>query len=231
MKKLVLFDIDGTLVDSLGAGRRAILRAMEAYVGPENGAAHRVRFDGKTDPQIVGELLLAAGHSVEGPEQVARILDEYVAALARELGNGGPPPRAMPGVGDLLDRLDATGATVMGLLTGNVRAGAALKLRAAGLAPERFVVGAFGSDHADRPALPAIAVERAAAQFGRRWEGHEVVIIGDTPADVTCGEGVGARAIAVATGSYAVESLQAAGAYAVFPTLEQTAEVCEAILC
>ena len=208
-----------------------MLTALEELEGVAPERVSHVRFDGKTDPQIVGELLSAAGHPVEGPEQVTRILEQYVEALSHELGNGGPPPRAMPGVPDLLDRLEESGAVVVGLLTGNVRAGAALKLRAAGLAPERFVVGAFGSDHADRPALPAIAVERAAAQFGRRWEGHEVVIIGDTPADVTCGEGVGARAIAVATGSYAMESLQAAGAYAVFPTLEQTAEVCEAILC
>jgi phosphoglycolate phosphatase len=230
MPTLVLFDIDGTLLLSAGAGRRAITRTLARLV-PDTACFERVRFDGKTDPQIVAELLEAAGHpSAADREVVHRVCRDYVAVLEEELARPGCRVNAMPGILPLLDRLEADPAILIGLLTGNVARGAALKLSAAGLAPSRFRVGAYGSDSAHRPDLPAIAAERARAWFGRAPAGHEVVIIGDTPSDVTCGRSLGVRAIGVATGSYPVEELAAAGAFAVFPDLSDTDAVMRAIL-
>jgi phosphoglycolate phosphatase-like HAD superfamily hydrolase len=229
LRKLVLFDIDGTILLSAGAGRRAITAALAEEIG-DAAAFHRVRFDGKTDPQIVLELLEAAGHA--GPHAGDRVLalcERYVSLLEEELASA-TGMRLMPGFPAILDRLEATAGVVLGLLTGNLARGAALKLRAAGLDPGRFRVGAFGSDSGHRPDLPAIAAERAAPIFGRVPAGAEVVIIGDTPADVACGSGIGARAVAVATGSYGVAELEACGADAVFTDLADVDAALAAIL-
>lgn len=228
--RLVLFDIDGTILLTAGAGRRAITTALHELVGPVDAFA-QVRFDGKTDPQIVGELLAAAGHA--GPHEAERIdalCRRYVALLERELQEPADATTLMPGVPPLLQALEERHDVVLGLLTGNVVEGASLKLRAAGLDPARFEVGAYGSDAAHRPDLPAIAARRAAPFFGRVPGGHEVVIIGDTPADVACGMPIGARAIAVATGGYSEADLAACGPHAVFGDLSDTARVLSAIL-
>ena len=228
---LVLFDIDGTILLTAGAGRRAILRAIREVVaaGPE---VERVRFDGKTDPQIVMELLAAAGHPDAGDAGlVSRICDRYVALLEEELASTRGRTTLCPGVGVLLDRLESDDAVLLGLLTGNVPRGAALKLQSAGLDPSRFALGAYGSDSPHRPDLPAVAAERARRWFGEAPMGHAVVIIGDTPADVTCGRGIEARAIGVATGSYGTDELEQAGAFATFSDLTDTDAVVEAILC
>jgi phosphoglycolate phosphatase len=116
------------------------------------------------------------------------------------------------------------------LLTGNLMEGAALKLRSGGIAPDRFRIGAYGSDAAHRPDLPLIAARRAESLFGRMPRGAEVVIIGDTPADIACGAGIGARALGVATGAYSVTDLAACGPHAVFEDLSRTDAVVEAIL-
>jgi phosphoglycolate phosphatase-like HAD superfamily hydrolase len=116
------------------------------------------------------------------------------------------------------------------LLTGNVAEGAALKLRSGGLDPSRFRVGAYGSDSSDRPALPPIAAQRAEPYFGRVPSGADIVIIGDTPADVSCGECIGARAVGVATGAYSIADLESCGAHVVFQDLSDTERVMEAIL-
>jgi len=220
MQKLVLFDIDGTLLLSGGAGRRALIRVLAATIGDE-GVFDRVRFDGKTDPQIIAELLREAGHAAGAIETLIDPLGaEYLRLLERELtAIDAPRPTLMPGVVEVLDRLEANAAVALGLLTGNIAAGAALKLRAAGLDPARFRVAAYGSDSAHRPDLPAIAAQRARTIFGRVPGGKEVVIVGDTPADMTCGQAIGARAIGVATGSYTVEDLRLAGAADVFDDL------------
>jgi len=228
--RLVLFDIDGTLLLSAGAGRRAILTALAAELAGCD-RVDTVRFDGKTDPQILCELLEATGRSGE-PEQAQlhELCLRYLAHLEVELQRADHRTTVMPGVRALLDRLEAEPGVVLGLLTGNLREGAVLKLRSGGIAPERFVVGAYGSDSRHRPELPPIAAERARPHFGRVPSGDEVVIIGDTPADVTCGSGIGARAVAVATGSYAAGALQEAGAYAVFEDLSDTRRALDAIL-
>jgi phosphoglycolate phosphatase-like HAD superfamily hydrolase len=228
MQKLVLFDIDGTILRSAGAGRRAITTALAEEIGDARGFA-RIRFDGKTDPQIVAELLEAAGHPAHDNARVQSVCARYVELLEKELASASGMG-LMPGFPAILDRLEATAGVVLGLLTGNLERGAALKLGAVGVDPARFRVGAFGSDSGHRPDLPAIAAGRAAAQFGRTPTGAEVVIIGDTPADVACGSGIGARSVAVATGSYGVEELQACGADVVFRDLGDTDVALAAIL-
>jgi len=227
---LVLFDIDGTLLLTAGAGRRAITAALADRMG--NGDAwQKITFDGKTDPQIVRELLEAAGDAAASdPDLIAELCDRYVGLLEEELDRSPGCTRLLPGVVPLLDELAARADVVVGLLTGNLARGAGLKLRSGGLDPARFRVGAYGSDSPHRPDLPAIAAERAAAIFGRVPTGDTVVIVGDTPSDVTCGRGIGARAVAVATGSYAVSALRDAGARAAFDDLSDTAAVLEAIL-
>lgn len=228
--KLILFDIDGTILLTAGAGRRAIVAAIREDVGHTTGL-REVRFDGKTDPQIVAEMLEAAGQT--GPhhsERVKTLCSRYVDLLEHELRQPTSRTSVMPGVVALLDRLEAEPGVVLGLLTGNVAEGAALKLRAAGLDPNRFRVGAYGSDAAHRPELPPIAARRAQPYFGRVPSGSEVVIIGDTPADIACGSCIDARAIGVATGAYSVADLAACGPHAVFENLSDTERVLGAIL-
>jgi phosphoglycolate phosphatase-like HAD superfamily hydrolase len=229
-RRLVLFDIDGTILHSGGAGRRAITAALGEAVG-DVGAFSRIRFDGKTDPQIVAELLAAAGH--DGPpaaERVAALCERYVTLLEAEFERGAGGTVLLPGILELLERLETESSVLLGLLTGNLARGAALKLTAAGIDPARFAVGAYGSDSAHRPELPAVAARRAEPHFGRVPAGSEVVIIGDTPADVHCGSGIGARAVAVATGGYTLEELAACAPHALFPDLADTDAVLAAIL-
>jgi phosphoglycolate phosphatase-like HAD superfamily hydrolase len=227
--RLVLFDIDGTILLTAGAGRRAITAALAEAVGSSD-AFGRIRFDGKTDPQIVTELLASTGDpGPHPPGRVRSFCDRYVALLERELADP-VGVTLMPGFPRILDRLEAERGVVIGLLTGNLERGAILKLRAAGLDPGRFRVGAYGSDSPDRPDLPAIAARRAEPFFGRAPAGSEVVIIGDTPADIACGLSIGARAVAVATGSYSVAQLEACGPHEVFADLSDTERALEAIL-
>jgi len=162
--------------------------------------------------------------------RIGAVCDRYADLLESELQRPSARVEVMPGVMELLDRLEQEPRAVLGLLTGNLARGAALKLRAGGIDPDRFVIGAYGSDHAHRPALPPIAASRAERVLGRVPRGHEVVIIGDTPADVACGASLGARALAVATGGYTVEQLMACGPYAAFSDLTDTDAVVSAIL-
>jgi phosphoglycolate phosphatase-like HAD superfamily hydrolase len=230
--RLVLFDIDGTILLTDGAGRRAIGRALLDLMGT-TGPVGDHRFDGKTDPQIVRELLVLAGHGdAEIPERVRAVCDRYLELLEVELTRPSQT-RVMAGVRELLTALavpEASGAVLVGLLTGNLERGAALKLQSAGIDPSRFAVGAYGSDAPDRPELPAIARRRAESLTGRAIAGEHVIVIGDTPDDVACARPIGARTVAVATGRYDVSALAAAGATHVFADLSDTAAVMEALL-
>jgi phosphoglycolate phosphatase len=228
--KLVLFDIDGTILLSPGAGRRAIVRAIAEDIG-ETGPLTHIPFGGKTDPQIVTELLAAAGQR-EPPSshRIDAICRRYLELLASELDQPAAPTRVMPGIHQLFQRLEQKQGVILGLLTGNLAQGARLKLRAAGIDPERFRVGAYGSDATHRPDLPPIAARRAAEFFGREPQGEAVVIIGDTPADILCGSCIQARAVAVATGEYSVDDLQACAPHAVFQDLSDTERVLQSTL-
>ena len=227
--RLALFDIDGTLLLSDGAGRRAIHRALlEVFggVGPEDH-----RFDGKTDPQIVRELMRHEGHDdAHIDSRMERLLERYVTYLTEEMADPRHDPQVLPGVIPLLEALHVRDDVVLGLLTGNLFEGARVKLAGVGIDPDLFVVGAFGSDHENRPELPAIALARANDQLGLDLGGGDVVVIGDTPADVTCGRGIGARAIGVATGRFSTGELAEYGAMAAFVDLSDTPAVVRAII-
>lgn len=227
--KLVLFDIDGTILRSDGAGKRAIHRALlEVFggTGPED-----YRFDGKTDKQIVRELMREEGHEDDAIDAaMQRLLDLYVGYLDEELAVSTGRAYALPGVTQLLDALEARREIILGLLTGNLERGARAKLAAVGIDFERFRIGAFGSDHEHRPELPAIARNRTKGQLGIDIRGDAMVVIGDTPADLTCGRSLGASAIGVATGRYSVEELLRHDPLAAFPDLSDTAAVMRAIL-
>ena len=227
--RVVLFDIDGTILLTDGAGRRAVHRALEDVFGTAMPEGHE--FDGKTDPQIVRELMQLAG-AAHGDidDRLPRALDRYVELLHTELDALEEREYVLPGIRPLLDVLEARDDVLLGLLTGNVRPGAVAKLTAVGIDPSRFRVGAYGSDHANRPELPAIARLRAEALLGHQIAGRDVVVIGDTPADMGCGRAIGARAIGVATGRYSVEDLRSCGAAAVFEDLSDTGAVVDAIM-
>jgi phosphoglycolate phosphatase len=227
--KIALFDIDGTILWSKGAGRRAMERALAANVGTRGAADHR--YDGKTDRQIVREAMRHGGFSdADIDAAMDRVIAAYLAELAVELDRADHGVEVLPGVREVLDALESRDDVVLGLLTGNVVDGAERKLRAVGIDFSRFVVGAYGSDGEHRHDLPAIARDRAIAHTGRAVSGDACVIIGDTPSDVACGRGIGARAIAVATGHFDVPSLKACDPHAVFADLTDTAAVVRAIV-
>jgi len=230
--RLILFDADGTLLWTNGAGRRAIHRALLDEMGTA-GPIDGYRFDGKTDPQIVRELLELAGHpECRSDDRITAVCRRYVDLLAAELAKPTQATKLYPGIKELLAALDtyeSGGRALVGLLTGNVQDGAALKLRSAGLDPARFVVGAFGSDSHARADLPAVAAQRAAERTGRRFTGADLVVVGDTPDDVACARPMGARTVAVATGFFDTAALRAAGATHVFENLGDTQAVLQAL--
>lgn len=227
-KRLVLFDIDATLLSAGGAGRHALRRAFEDLHGP-HPEIERWIFAGKTDPQISRELLEAFGTPrAEIEAHVPAVMNRYLAYLGEELERA-ESRHLKPGVKVLLEALAAREGVLLGLLTGNLEPGARLKLGHFGI-DHYFRLGAYGSDHADRPELPAIAVERAEQLTGHRYSGKEVVILGDTEHDIRCGAALGVRAIGVATGIYSVEQLRPHGADYVFRDLSETEAVLEAIL-
>ena len=225
--RVVLFDIDGTLLSTQGAGKRAMESALAAHFGTTGPAEYH--YGGKTDRQIVRDLMRGSGFADDEIDaRMPALLADYLDGLRVEL-TGANGVDVHPGVTDLLDALEQRTDVLVGLLTGNIEHGAHAKLTAGGLPPRRFRVGAFGSDHERRDALPAIAQSRAAALLGRAVAGERLVIIGDTPLDIECGRGVRARALAVATGSYSVESLAAHAPAAVFESLADTERVMDSI--
>jgi phosphoglycolate phosphatase-like HAD superfamily hydrolase len=229
MQHLVLFDIDGTILHSGGAGRAAMEEALSATFGTPGDPS--MRYDGKTDRQIVREAMRLAGFSNDAiDERMNDVIERYVAALPVQLADPGRGVGMYPGIAALIDAVHERRDMVLGLLTGNVEPGARLKLASVGLEFDRFRVNAFGSDSEVRGELPAIACERMHRQFGVALRGRDVVVIGDTPADVDCGRSIGARSIAVATGWYSVDDLRAHSPHAVFADLSDTDEVLAAIL-
>jgi phosphoglycolate phosphatase-like HAD superfamily hydrolase len=223
---LLLFDVDGTLLDSAGAGRAALEGAMvEVYgtSGPIDGFA----FDGLTDPHIVRSLLSMAG--LEDSAIDARLVslwDSYDGRLEAELRGRRGRVNAYPGVSTLLERLEVEPRFWLGLLTGNVERGAWRKLRACDL-DEPFSFGAFGSDAERRGDLPPIAMRRAHAATGIPFEREETILIGDTPEDIDCARAGGARVLAVATGRFSMRELEECGADWVLPGLDDVEVVSE----
>jgi phosphoglycolate phosphatase-like HAD superfamily hydrolase len=227
--RIVLFDIDGTILRSGGVGRIAMERALNQVFGTPGNADYR--YDGKTDRQIVRETMRLEGKTdAEIDAAMEGLLATYVSGLHEEFASGKRQVQVYPGVRELLDELEKQDDVTLGLLTGNIVEGAKAKLGAAGIDFSRFKINAFGSDHEHRPELPGIAQQRARDALGRDISGSRLVVIGDTPADIRCGESIGARAIGVATGRYTVDELSEHGAYAVFETLADTDAVMERIM-
>jgi phosphoglycolate phosphatase-like HAD superfamily hydrolase len=226
--KLVLFDIDGTLITSRGAGRRAMRIAFERVFGTAGGI-DRYDLRGRTDTRIVHDVMGAEGWE---PARVSERLDDffeaYLGGLVAEIGDG-QGVMMLPGVAEVVERLAESSEVALGLVTGNIEQGARIKLQPTGLWP-RFRVGAYGSDHMDRRRLPPLAARRAHALLGREFPPTDVVVIGDTPHDVDCARACGAVAVAVATGQYPREALLADRPDHFFEDLSDTDRVLRALL-
>ncbi len=220
-RRLVLFDIDGTLITDGGAARAAFTEALKRVFGYE-GDLRRYDFSGRTDPQITIMVLGDAGWSE--PEIAARFDDlwrEYLDGLSRHATPD--RVRALPGIPELLDAL--RGVVTLGLLTGNIEPGARLKLAPARL-NDYFPFGAFGSDSANREELPPIAIERAGFPFS----GEDVVIVGDSIYDIRCGVPYDATTIAIASGKTPAEALRAENPRHLFETAEDFDALLAAIM-
>ncbi len=224
--RLILFDIDGTLLSAGRAARDSILAALDSVLGWK-GSADGNDFSGKTDPQILRELV----EETVGPDRfdatLPRVLDRYVGELSKRLRPEAVVPK--PGIPELLERLAREPRVVLGLLTGNIERGARLKLQPPGF-NRYFPFGAFGDDSADRYCLPSVAVARAREHTGRDFPPASVVVIGDSVHDVGCGRALGARTIAVATGPTPPEKLEAERPTAFFSDFSDVEAATGAIL-
>ena len=204
MVRLILFDIDGTLVRTGGAGVKAFVRTFATEFGLHHGV-EKLSFAGRTDTSLVREFFRL--HEVDPhPDNFARFFHRYVFWLDHFLHqlNG----RTLPGAHELIAAMRALPSPpLMGLLTGNIQLGAEIKLRHLGLW-NHFICGAFGDDHEDRNQLAVIAQERGGRLLKRKLRGEEILVIGDTPADIACARAIEARCLAVATGGYAFTDLQ-----------------------
>lgn len=225
MPRLVLFDIDGTLITDSGASHEAYaiaLRTVFSYVAPR-----AYDFSGRTDPQITFMVLRDGGFSDEQIELgMSDLWDCYLDQLAKLSKKD--RIRVFPGIERLLEILSRRLDVTLGLLTGNLEPGARIKLSPGNL-NRFFSFGAFGSDSPRREELPPIAVARARDVHGHRFEPRDVVIIGDTVYDIRCGVPHQATTIGVSTGKTSADTLRAENPDFVFETLEPTDEVLAAI--
>ncbi|MGH8102111.1 MAG: HAD family hydrolase [Chthoniobacterales bacterium] len=200
--RLLLFDIDGTLIHSGGAGIQALKVALKERFGIDDDLAG-IEIAGMTDSGIVVSILNK--HKIPATsENIAAFLDSYVHFLSLELPRR--KGRLLPGVLELLEKLQSRKHLVLALLTGNVSRGAQLKLEHYGVW-HFFEFGAFADDHHDRNQLGSFARARAREKHGREFSAAEIDVIGDTPRDIACGKAIGARTIAVATGTWTRERL------------------------
>ncbi len=225
--RLLLFDVDGTLLSPGPAARAALASALSEIFGT-SGALSAYMFDGKLDPMIFTELMREAGVAEAAiaerlPWALDLYLDRLEAALAVER------PHLKPRVPELLDRLAVAPTAVLALLTGNVKRGARIKLSAAGLW-HYFRFGVYGDEAARREDLGAVALARARETTGLDVAGRDCVVVGDSRHDVACGKAIGARTVAVATGKTSAEELRASGADVVLSDFGDLDAAAEALL-
>jgi phosphoglycolate phosphatase-like HAD superfamily hydrolase len=231
VRALILFDVDGTLVDMAGAGRRALTFAIESVFGLDGIAEHarRVRFQGKTDPVILAEIAAEAGIPRRDIEaRTAELCAAYVRGLRRELERPDPRRRALPGVPELLEHLDRREGVFLGLLTGNLEEGARAKLGVFDL-NRFFPDGGFASDHPDRNEIARLARFKLSRRFGMDFHPREVTVVGDTELDVACARANGYRAVAVDSGWVPREDLVEAEPDALLDSLTDLSAVLRAL--
>jgi len=215
--RLVLFDIDGTLIKTGRAGLRGMNAAFQRLHG-RSDALQGISFAGRTDRAIVTDIFRALGLDAD-TEVMEELREAYLHHLAEEIRKPVPDCEVLPGVAASLEALESRQEVGVGLLTGNYQRGAAIKLGHFGLW-ERFTFGAFGDAHADRRHLVPVAIAEAERALGVRVPPARVVVIGDTPLDVDCAHAHGAVAVAVATGPFSTAELAASSPDLVLETLE-----------
>jgi phosphoglycolate phosphatase len=203
-KHLILWDIDGTILQSGGAGMKALRAALQAVFGV-SGSLDGIEFAGRTDPWIMRQIFSRFGIE-ETRENLARFVDGYIAALPGTLATSGAS--VLPGVLEILVRATGHPGVAQGLLTGNLRRGAQAKLGFHGLWGH-FPIGAFADDSEVRNELGPHALRRARSHWGVDFPAERVWVVGDTPHDILCARAFGARVLAVATGSTSVSGLAA----------------------
>lgn len=222
-KRILLFDIDGTLLDPAGEGRHYFKQVLTASFGTA-GPIDTFDMIGKTDWQIVDELMGLAGVD---REKVDANREAVFRAYARLVAQNAPTfnMRVLPGVLPLLVRLRRLPEFDLGLVTGNVREAVPHKLRAVGIDPDQFSIGAYGSEHVDRNALPGLALERWAVHLGQPVQKRHALVIGDSPRDIACARHSGLKVLCVATGHHDYRSLAAHQPDYLLEDFTQTEEV------
>lgn len=218
--KVLLFDIDGTLISTGGAGKRAFNKAFEEILGIKE-VFNDFEMAGKTDIQIIKEGLKLSG--IESTKKlIDKLSEKYLEFLQIEINNNSK--HLKPGVFEFIQFITESFGYPMGLLTGNLETGARIKLEPFEL-NSYFHFGAFGSDHENRNYLLPVALERFSAKFRIKVDFHQCIIIGDTPRDVLCAKPYGAKVIAVATGPYSSCDLQKTEADIVVETLNEREKI------
>ncbi|HRJ71072.1 MAG TPA: HAD family hydrolase [Terrimicrobiaceae bacterium] len=224
-RHLLLFDIDGTLITSGGAGETALRHAVKERFGREEDLSG-ITLAGATDARIARALLEKHQIAVT-PENISALLDAYLGFLRERISLH--PGRVLPGIVKLLDGLRGRPDCVLALLTGNIVAGAEVKLAHYGVW-DYFEFGAFADDHHDRNELGKFARARAQEKHGEEFSPERIFVIGDTPRDIECGRAIGARTVAIATGMYSREQLAEHQPDVLFDDLSDTQSVMAALL-
>lgn len=217
---VVLFDIDGTLLDVKGAGRQAFSQALETLYGWRDSLDY-IKFSGATDLDVLRKIFHHNGKILTREDQL-RFFDHLPKELVATLAD--TQPGLYPGVRKLVEELSQDSRVLLGLVTGNIQTCAALKLEWAGL-DNFFSVGAYGDECADRSQIAALAMQRARKKIAARQSLTARYLIGDTPSDVAAAEAIGARSVAVATGKHTRADLVATGAEIVFDDLSDVPQV------
>ncbi len=223
--KLLLFDIDGTLITSGGAGEKALRVGLKTHFGIEDDFA-TIEIAGRTDTGIARRIFEKHGIELTNAN-LSAFLEAYLRSLEEFLPQ--IPGRRLTGTQELLEALQPRSDVVLGLLTGNMRRGAQIKLQHYGLW-DYFVLGAFADDHHDRNQLGPFARERAREQLGQLFRPEQIYILGDTPHDIACARAIGAQAVAVSTGVFSREELAAHTPDYLFADFSDTQAVLSALL-
>ena len=217
---LVLFDIDGTLLDTHGAGRAAFVQALESVFGWKDDLNY-IRFEGATDLDVLRRVMARHG-KLPNKEDEARFFQQLPIEMEKTVANAHFTMH--PGVKEALEILSRYPNYFIGLVTGNIETCARVKLRKFGL-HNHFILGAFGQEHADRNQIASLALARARQKLQPGQQIAHRFLIGDTPSDIAAARALGARCIAVTTGSHSREALEDAGADIVLNDLGNVSEV------